>query len=417
MQKKNTLSALRACCKLAAVPLLMAVVLPNWAQATQLTTLLDFDGNNGAYPDSTWVLDGAGSLYGTAKGLGYAGSVLKLSPPAPGYTAWTLTRLSKFNSPSDGYQPGPLLQGQDGNWYAVTVSGGTNGVGTIFRLAPPAVGQTKWTRTTLFNFDSTQAPLSSARLLRDVSGNLYGTTFDGGAGHGGSVFRLAPPAAGKKGWTLSTLVNFNGTNGALPFGGLIMDASGNLYGTTWWGGVDDDGTVFRLSPPAVGQSEWVLTTLVDFDGTHGNFPVAGLVADKVGHLYGTTTRGGANGLGTVFKLSPPLPGKTTWRLTTLADFTATSGHYPFAPLLRDASGNLYGTAFIGGADDDFGTVFKLSPPVTGQTAWTLATLVDFDGTNGKSPFAGLVRDALGNLYGATNSGGQYGFGTVFKVSP
>ena len=255
--------------------------------------------------------------------------------------------------------------------------------------------------TTLAAFDGTNGRLPFAGLIADASGNLYGTTEQGGAGYG-TVFEVA---AGTH--ALSALVTFNGTNGAFPRAGLIADASGNLFGTTAEGGANDYGTVFEV---AAGTHE--LSTLATFDGANGREVVAGLIADASGNLFGTTKYGGdltlnfGSGDGIVFEVAA-----VTHTLSTLVTFNIANGAQPYAGLLADASGNLFGTTHLGGANGK-GTVFEVANDVTHK----LSTLLAFDGANGAFPDAGLIADANGNLYGTTQNGGANGRGTVFELA-
>ena len=232
----------------------------------------------------------------------------------------------------------------------------------------------------------------------DSSGNLYGTTSDGGGLDGdGTVFELAQGSG-----TITTLASFNGTDGEDPEAGLIMDSSGNLYGTTSEGGTSNDGTVFEL---AHGSS--TITTLASFNGTNGVNPLAGLIMDSSGNLYGTAYGGGATGDGTVFELAH---GSGT--ITTLASFNSTDGLDPYASLIMDSSGNLYGTTSGGGLS--WGTVFKLA-----HGSGTITALALFNDSNGdgESPLGGLIMDSSGNLYGTTLFGaGTAASGTVFELS-
>jgi uncharacterized repeat protein (TIGR03803 family) len=279
-----------------------------------------------------------------------------------------------------------------------------------------------------------------AGLIMDKAGNLYGTASYGGsaASAGGTVFKLSPPAAGKTAWSETTLVNFDGPHGQSPSGSLIADSDGNLYGTTSYGGKFNQGTIFKLSPPPAGKTEWALTVLFSFKGLDGAQPYAGLLADAAGNLYGTTAGGGpdfgtgnayANGSGTVFKLAPPAPGTTDWTETVLFSFAVTNalgqhayGQDPFGSLIADSAGNLYGTTSIGGTGDGLygGTAFKLTRPAARQTAWTATVLYEFNPISGTQPFGTFLADKTGNLYGTTNHGGASGpggGGTVFELSP
>lgn len=393
------------------------------APAATLTTLFSFNGTNGAEPRSGLAMDKAGNLYGTAsyggpwanaKNDGY-GTVFKLSPPAAGQTAWTRTTLFNFNGTNGAIPNGRLVIDAAGNLYGTTINGGTEGNGTAFKLRPPAAGQTAWTRATLFNFTGKTGAEPMGGLVMDAARNLYGLASDEGAGGSGSVFKLSPPAPGQTAWTQAILSNLNMDKLEIAEAGLLLDAGGNLYGATFMGGAYGGGMVFKLRPPTAGQTAWTRTVLANFKGAGFGGPMASLVADAAGNLYGTTSSGGTYGLGTVFKLSPPAPGKATWALSTIASFKG-SAVPSQAGLAIDAAGNLYGTTAGGGVNNS-GTVFKLRPPAAGQTAWTWTALASFNGANGSSPDASLLIDAAGNLYGATTYGGAYGYGTVFKISP
>lgn len=408
---------LRKLCGWAVVSVLLMAA-PS-AFAVQFTTLAKFNGVDGSFPYAGLVRDSAGNLYGTTfeGGTGGMGTVYKLAPPAAGQTAWTQTVLADFNGANGSFPKVSLIIDPAGNLYGTTSLGGAGSFGTVFRVKPPAAGKTAWTLTTLANFNGTNGTGAApyAGLIRDSAGNLYGTTAGGGTGSDGIVFKLAPPAAGKTAWTLTTLVNFNGTNGSVPVAGLVSDSAGNLYGTTSEGGTSGDGTVFRLKPPAAGTTAWTRTTLLNFNGTNGSTPFARLIFDSAGNLYGTTTAGGTGGDGTVFRLAPPAAGKTAWTLTTLVNFKGTNGASPQSGLARDSAGNLYGTTLTG-AVGSVGTIFKLAPPAAGKTAWTLTTLVSFNYLNGATSYSDLILDTSGNLYGTTFLGGD-GLGTIFKLKP
>jgi uncharacterized repeat protein (TIGR03803 family) len=315
--------------------------------------------------------------------------------------AATLTTLASFNANGGGPRAG-LIADAAGNLYGTTSYGGASGFGTVFRLDSATNNL-----TTLMNFNSANGAAPLAGLIADAAGNLYGTTSDSGASGFGTVFRLDTVTN-----ALTTLVNFDGANGAHPLAGLIADAAGNLYGTTYAGGANvaclggGCGTVFRLD-----TATNTLTTLVSFNIANGALPYAGLVADAAGNLYGTTSEGGANGAGSVFRLDT---GTNT--LTTLMNFDGANGANPLAELIADAAGNLYGTTYAGGASvaclgGGCGTVFRLDAATN-----TLTTLVSFNIANGALPYAGLVADAAGNLYGTTYFGGANGRGMVFRVS-
>ena len=271
-------------------------------------------------------------------------------------------------------------------------------------------------------------------VIWDESGNLYGTTWSGGSGNGcgtsgcGTVFKLTPSSDGT--WTESVLYSFcsltNCADGSNPLAGLIFDRAGNLYGTAEMGSPNDGcggwgcGAVFKLTPGAHGS--WAESVLYSFSGPadRGQLPWAGLVMDAAGSLYGTTVGGGTgtqcnyyNGCGTVFKLTQGSDG--SWTQSVLYSFTGVpDGAGPFAPLIWDTSGNLYGTTFFGGANYS-GAVFKLTPH--SDETWTESVLYNFASDGEAGPMAPLGLDSSGNLYGTSYGEGASGNGTVFKLTP
>jgi uncharacterized repeat protein (TIGR03803 family) len=387
--------------------------------APKLKVLYSFANVRGTTPLGNLITDNAGNLYGTAYlgGANGYGAVFELSPPLTGKKHWTQTVLHFFNGAKGNYPYGGLIADGAGNFYGTTNSGGLYNAGTVYELSPPVGGKKKWTETVLFSFNGTDGSQPGWGLIADGAGNLYGTTNAGGSNGDGAVFELSPPKEGKKAWTESVLVSFNGTNGNSPFfAGLSADGAGNLYGTTSGGGSNNDGLVFELSPPAQGQTAWTETVLFSFAGSNGSQPHAGVIADGAGNLYGTTYIGGSNNTGVVFELSPPAQGQTAWTETVLQNFTGTNGSTPFAALIVGGGGNLYGTTLAGGANG-YGIVYELSPPAKGQTAWTETVLQSFTGANGSSPAGGVVADGAGNLYGTADGGGANSDGVVFKVTP
>jgi uncharacterized repeat protein (TIGR03803 family) len=324
--------------------------------------------------------------------------------------AQTLTTLYSFCSLSgcpDGADPyAGLVQATNGDLYGTTVSGGTSGTntnGTVFKITPGG------TLTTLYSFCSstncTDGADPYAGLVQAANGNFYGTTYYGGTNHRGTVFKIT------QGGTLTTLYSFcsqtNCTDREGPLAGLVQAANGDFYGTTQYAGANGGGTAFKITPGGT------LTTLYSFcsqtNCTDGADPYAGLVQAANGDFYGTTYSGGANGnYGTVFKITP---GGT---LTTLYSFCSqtncTDGAGPQAGLVQAADGDLYGTTVSGGTNTN-GTVFKITP--TG----TLTTLHSFNGTtDGATPAAGLVQAINGDFYGTASSGAN-NYGTVFKITP
>ena len=399
-----------------------ALSLTGGALAAPVETVLhSFNASGGSYPYAGLIADNQGALYGTtAGGSAGFGTVFKLTPPAKGQTAWTETVLHSFTASDGRYLYAGLIANNRSALYGTTSSGGSADKGTVFKLTPPAKGQTAWTETVLHSFAGSNGANPGAGLVADKQGALYGTTPGGGSGDKGTVFKLTPPAKGQTAWTETVLYSFTGgSDGLSPRAGLIADNRGTLYGTTSSGGSADKGTVFKLTPPAKGQTAWTETVLYSFiGGSDGLSPRAGLVADKEGALYGTTPGGGSADKGTVFKLTPPAKGQTAWTETVLHSFTGGSdGLSPRAGLIADNRGTLYGTTNSGGSADK-GTVFKLTPPAKGQMAWMETVLYSFTGgSDGLNPGAGLIADKQGVLYGTTTSGGSAdNAGTVFKVT-
>jgi uncharacterized repeat protein (TIGR03803 family) len=319
--------------------------------------------------------------------------------------------LHNFDTADDGgYSPyGGLVFDSSGNLYGTTTSGGSVGDGTMFELTPAKVGG--WVAHVRLNFSRETGKDPRAGMVFDGAGNLYGTTFAAGPLTAGTVFKLTAQSNGV--WSWKVLYSF-GDGGDLPFGGVTFDAAGNLYGTGHSGGPHADGFVFELSPGVDGS--WTESELHSFAGppTDGFSPTSNLILDGAGNLYGTAEYGGAHGGGIVFELSPV--GDGTWTETILHNFQKDvgDGFQPFGGLIFDQSGNLYGTTISGGATE--GTVYELSP--NGDGTWIEKVLHAFGkGIDGKEPFASLVADSGGNLYGTTLFGGTYGGGTVFKLTP
>jgi len=345
----------------------------------------------------------------------------------PVSTADTAKVLHSFGEGDDGVSPrSGLVFDAAGSLYGTTYAGGAFKAGTVFKLTPNTNG--KWKEKVLHSFGKGKDGASPyAGLVFDGAGNLYGTTGAGGAHNNGTVFEVMPGADG--GWTEKILHSFdlNGKDGALPLAGLIFDSAGNLYGTTATGGdVPCDppngcGTVFKLTPGTNGQ--WIHTGLHSFRGNgatsrDGANPEASLIFDANGNLYGTTAAGGRS-YGTVFELTPGSNG--SWTESVLYRFCAVQhcvdGTHPFAGLIFDAQGNLYGTTSGGGAfcsNGGCGTVFQLTPGAGGN--WTKNVLHSFRGrADGAGPLGNLAFDASGNLYGTTVTGLQ-NTGTVFQLS-
>jgi uncharacterized repeat protein (TIGR03803 family) len=340
---------------------------------------------DGLYPTASLIEDATGNLYGTTTRGGanygsdggyFSGTVFKLTPNGGGsYAETVLYSFCSLANCADGNGPAAgLIEDASGNLYGTTESGGANTFGTVFKLAQSGGG---YTETVLYSFCSEASCADGmdpeAGLIEDASGNLYGTTYGGGTASniGGTVFKLVPGG----GYAHSVLYSFcsqtNCADGMEPMAGLIEDASGNLYGTTYVGGTGTNGgTVFKLVPSGAGYAHSVLYSFCSQTNcTDGQNPWAGLTQDASGDLYGTTFGGGANNGGTVFKLTPN--GGGSYTESVLYSFCSlpgcADGGNPTAGLIEDASGNLYGTTYDGGIILG-GNLFILAPSGGGSYA-------------------------------------------------
>jgi uncharacterized repeat protein (TIGR03803 family) len=398
--------------KLHSAMLVLGIATSVGAQTYTLKVLHAFTGPpDGAYPFAGLVLDANGNLYGTTMGIdincpphtGGCGTVFKVS------ASGVEKNLYSFLGTPDGSNPqSVLVRDQKENLYGTTYGGGDKacegtGCGTVFKIDPTGK------EIILHSFTGTEGDgiYPSVGLRRDKKGNLYGTTHYGGSSIGcengcGTVFKVDPTG------TETVVYRFTGIggDGAYPFSRLIGDGTGNLYGTTYQGGAYDCGTVFKLDP------DYTETVLYSFTGAHGDgaLPEAGLVLDAEGNMYGTTYEGGAHNYGTVFKLD------TAGKETVLHSFNGKDGEYP-TDLVRDKEGNLYGTAQYGGGISGFGTVFKVSSTGKETTLHTFkgpeganpyAGLIQ----DGKGNFYGTTSEG-----GDLSCRGSYGCGTVFKLIP
>ncbi|HXI71145.1 MAG TPA: choice-of-anchor tandem repeat GloVer-containing protein [Verrucomicrobiae bacterium] len=354
------------------------------------STVFEFGGTNGAYPNAGLVQDSNGNFYGTTflgGTNGNNGTVFRVT------TNGTFTSLVSLNFTNGSGVAAGLIQGSDGCFYSTAYQGGISNYGTIFKVtADGAI-------TNLFAFPSKTNAYPKAGLMQASNGIFYGTTFIGGTNGGnGTVFQITSNGA------FRTILSFNNTNGAFPLCGLIQASDGNIYGTTSGGltNVSFYGTVFKLT------TNGILTTLVSFDGTNGAYPYAGLIQAQDGTLYGTTRNGGTNGdYGTVFKLT------TNGNFSTLISFGNTNGANPAAALVQGGDGDFYGTTEYGGTNGPgFGTIFKLS------TNGVLTTLFSFNNSNGAFPIAALVQGSDGDFYGTTSAGGTSGSnnGFIFRLA-
>lgn len=314
-----------------------------------------------------------------------------------------VTTLYSFRLGGDGNVPqAGLVLGSDGNFYGTTQYGGAANFGTVYRMTPDG------TETVITSFAAAPdggQPYSA--LVQGSDGDFYGTTSQGGAFGGGTVFKLTPSGVKTILWSFGS-----GVDGSGPRPGLIQGNDGNLYGTTTYGGANDGGTVFRITPSGSETVLWGFGA-----GTDGRYPYAALVQGTDGNLYGTTVAGGSTGVGTVFRLT--LAGVETVLLSLDA---ATTGSQPEAPLIQATDGNFYGTASFGGVNGG-GTLFKISSSGAATVVYSFR-----GGTDAALPTTGVIQGSDGDFYGTTavggtlagcgDSGTQTGVcGTMFKVTP
>jgi uncharacterized repeat protein (TIGR03803 family) len=366
-------------------------------------------GNDGGDAATALVFDRVGNLYGTTVvgGTSSCGTIFKLTPqPTP---QWRETVLYNFGCYADGKNPyGGATFDSRATIYGTTVSGGSggscgsSGCGVVFEFSGEA-------ETVLHNFtggEDGSGPGGGVAI--DRAGRLFGTTPDGGAYSEGVVYEVSRSAGH---WRERVIHSFTGGSdgGVGSLGLLLIDSSDSLNGLTELGGAHGDGTVFKLSP--ISKSAWRLSTLYAFKGMpDGASPYGGLVADGAGNLYGTTYYGGSENLGSIFELEA----KRGYRERVLYSFKGGSdGAYSTSTLVFGKSANLYGTTSMGGGTCDCGTIFKLSPTSRKETV-----LHGFGaGPDGAYPYYGLTKDRSGNFYGTTVAGGRFNQGTVFRFAP
>lgn len=402
------------------------------AQAQTFSVLHTFTGGaDGADPYAGVVLDRAGNLYGTAELGGSTncvqdqdigcGTVFKLSRHGAG---WTYNVLYTFLGGSDGeYPEAPLTLGPDGARYGTTGEGGNtgcifDGCGTVFKLQPsPTFCRSvscPWNKTELYQFTGgLDGGFPFASLIFDQAGNLYGTTSYAQANqYYGSVYELSPQGRGWNPTVLYTFTQFG--QAASPFGGVIFDRDGNLWGTTLGGGIADCndpqlpdycGTLFELSPTGSG---WRQRIVYQFHRSVGGGPTGSLIMDQAGNLYGTLEENGPNGNGSVYQFNP-----STGALTVLYSASG-NGEAPKGPqngVVMDSQGNLYG---VDPYANYAGFVFKLTPS---NGSWVFTDLHDFTGgDDGAAPYGTLAIDANGSVYGTTIWGGTNNYGVVFEIT-
>jgi uncharacterized repeat protein (TIGR03803 family) len=393
------------------------------AVAQHESLLHSFDPNTreGLNPEANLISDASGNLYSTTYGGGIyqscfderyiCGTVFELSPAADG--GWTEKTIHNFGEGNDGinHTAGVIFDAA-GNLYGTTTQGGAYYNGTVFELSPIAGGG--WSEKVLhdFNYNGADGFTPYGGVILDASGNLYGATSGGGVSNAGTVFELIRNSDGSFSERILHSFASNGRDGVNPWAGVIVDAAGNLYGTTASGGIYNWGTVFKLSPQADGS--WTEKILHNFNNNmeDGVQPYNGLTFDGKGNLYGAMA-GGAYGYGVVLELTPDSSGNWQERIVHNFAGNGVDGTIPAAAVTVDASGNIYGATIFGGPYNH-GTVFKLTPTADGN--WTEKVLHGFNSTDGDYPYSSVLLDARGNIYGTTDIGGLYGDGVVFKIT-
>ena len=383
-----------------------------------LITVASFNAANGANPLSGLYADGQGNLFGTTQigGALNSGTIYEVIKTSSGYASSPRTIASLSWWTNGGAPQAKLIADSQGNLFGTARDGGVAGFGAVFELPKTASGYAA-APSMLVSFKDFDGAFPQAELIIDRQGNLFGTTTSGGTSHAGTVFEVTKHFDGYDA-SPTTLFSFDIANGADPRAGLITDNQGNILGTTASGGLDtatgtgNAGTVFEVIKTASGYSS-APTTLVAFNGINGAEPVASLVSDSQGNLFGTTVGGGTNPYGTVFEIKKISSGYAP-AVTTLVNFNGTNGGGPVDALIVDSEGNLFGTTSSGGRYDK-GTVFEIAKTANGYAS-TPTTLISFKGIDGASPEAGLLVDSLGNFFGTTALGGAYNRGTVFEIT-
>ena len=381
------------------------------ATATTTDVIFSFEEDDGEYADTDLETDSAGNIYGTTVlgGDHGSGTVFQLSPTPNG---WEHTVLYSFTGGADGGEPykGVTID-RRGNLYGTAVTGGSGGCeggcGLVYKLTKSGG---MWNQTVIYAFtgsDDGSGP--GARVTIDRSGDIYGMTPTGGTDGVGTIYKLHPHGGS---WDFQVIHTFTGgADGASGSAGRMLVSHGRLYGAATTGGLYGSGVVFELTPTTVG--EWDFRALYSFHGQpDGSFPYGALLRVS-GKIYGTTYYGGENGIGAVYELSPRLVGE--WDGRVIYSFqTESDGNSPISNLVRDALGNLYGTTSEGGLGS--GTIFKLTPVGGGQWTESVVHSFEGPPDGGFS-YNGMVVDRLGNFYGATVHGGQADDGCVYKFTP
>lgn len=399
---------------------LAVVALGTPAPAQTFSVIHDFTGGaDGAFPYDALTVSPSGVVYGTAAygGTYNNGTVFQLNRVN---STWVFSPLYEFTGGNDGSKPiGGVVFGRNGALYGTTQLGGAAGDGAVYALRPPSTfcrsTSCPWNETILHTFTGVPDGINpwTENLVLDPSGNIYGTTGGGGTYDNGTAFELSPSGGG---YTETILHSFgSGTDGRYPFGGVVLDPAGNVYGTTIGGGPGRAcstgcGTVFQLTPS---NGSWLEKIVYNFDVLHGYYPNSDLIRDASGNLYGTAIASLIYNDGVVFKLAPTADG---FFYTVIHQFTTDCE--PYGAPVMDSAGNFFGTCLYGG--DGGGWVYELT---NCSQSCTVIDLHDFtyNGRDGASPWGGPTLDADGNLYGTTQVGGTGycngdGCGVVWEIT-
>ncbi len=414
----NTTKFLRnARCTVAATVLAVSFVSSCFAGVKE-KIVHNFSDKNYFSPLSGVTFDSKGNLYGTIADE-WGGAVYELIPTAKGAKYVELHRFCPYQGCTGGGAPDPgLILDEQGNLYGATIEGGTGygcgygGCGVVFELTPQSDGT--WAETVLYNFTGfADGGGPYGGVVFDSAGNLYGAT---GVGAGcdlcGVVFELSPASDGT--WTETTLYTFtDGSDGGFPTAKMSIDSSGNLFGTAAQGGIVNQscpegcGVVFELTTN--GSGVWTQKVLYAFQGGADGIRPIGMTLDGLGNIYGTTTSGGVNNFGVIFKLAP---GSPNWSENVLYTFSGgADGKEPSSTVTLDSNGNLYGTTYNGGLFGN-GVIYECTPTGSGvctEQSWS------FNGSNGSNPEGGITFNSTGNAYGTTSAGGTKNQGVVFQI--
>ena len=396
-----------------ALGMFAAIVISGAANAASTNVIYSFAEEAGEYADTDLAIDAAGNLYGTTVlgGTFGGGTVFQLAPTPNG---WVHSVLYSFTGGPDGGEPykGVTLDAQ-GNLYGTAVTGGSGscegGCGVVYKLTNSGGN---WTQTVVHAFTGgDDGSGAGARVTIDKRGTLYGMAPTGGAFGLGTIYSIHPDGNGN--WKFKVIHAFTGgADGSSGSAGQMLIRGGKLYGAATTGGIYGKGTVFELTP--AGNHDWTFKTIYSFKGQpDAGFPYGGLLFDPDGNLYGTTYYDGANNLGAVYKLSPQQTGE--WKERVLYSFRGgRDGQNSISNLVFDAAGNLYGTTSEGGLGS--GVIFKLAPQPNGR--FSESVVHTFQGPpDGAFAYNGMVPDGAGNFYGATVHGGDDDDGSVYQFTP